>query len=86
MSAGPRSNPYRVRRFTDGYPDLEQLGVTYYSVRQQDSSANIESILRCIARMVDLEHGLKTVCEIGCGPKPTTLRWLKEHGFTIVGI
>jgi SAM-dependent methyltransferase len=86
MSAGQISDLYLRRRFTDGYPDLEELGVEYYSQRQQDSSGTIESLLRCIGRMVDLEHGLKTVCEIGCGPKPTTLRWLKEHGFTIVGV
>jgi hypothetical protein len=29
---------------------------------------------------------LKTACEIGCGAKPTTLRWLKKQGFAAVGI
>ncbi len=86
MSAGQIFDLYRGRRFTDGYLDLEQLGVEYFSKHQQNSSSNIESTLRCIERMIDLAHGLKTVCEIGCGPKPTTLRWLKEHGFTAVGI
>jgi SAM-dependent methyltransferase len=86
MSARWISDLYRIRRLTDGYPDLERLGVEYYSPRQQDSSRGIESLLRCIGRMIDLEHGLKTVCEVGCGPKPTTLKWLKEHGFTTVGV
>jgi len=86
MSAGQISDPYRGRRLTDGYLDLEELGVEWFSRSQLDSSGNIESILRCIGKMTDLGHGLKTVCEIGCGPKPTTLRWLREHRFTAVGI
>src|SRR5258708_28648990 len=70
MSAGQISDLYRGRIFTDGYLDLEQLGVECFSKNQQDSSSNIECLLRCIGRMIDLGHGLKTVCEIGCGPKP----------------
>jgi ubiquinone/menaquinone biosynthesis C-methylase UbiE len=86
MPAGQISELYRERSFTDGYPDLEQLGIEWFSRNQHDSSIGLESKLRCIGRMIDLEHGLKTVCEIGCGPKPIALICLKEHGFTTVGI
>jgi SAM-dependent methyltransferase len=86
VPANQISDLYRERRFTNGYLGLEQLGVEYFSQTQEDSSRNIECTLRCIGRMIDLDDGLKTVCEIGCGPKPITLRWLKERGFTTVGI
>jgi SAM-dependent methyltransferase len=86
MPADQISDLHRGRKFTDGYVDLEQLGVEWFSKNQLDSSSNIECLLRCVTRMIDLERGLKTVCEIGCGPKPTTLRWLKEHGYAAVGI
>jgi SAM-dependent methyltransferase len=85
MSAGQISDLYRERRFTDGYPDLEQLGVEWFSRHALDTRG-LESKLRCIGRMIDLERGLKTVCGIGCGPKPISLRWLKERGYAAVGI
>jgi SAM-dependent methyltransferase len=85
MSAGQISDLYRERSFTDGYPDLEQLGVEWFSRHPLDTRG-FESKLRCIGRMIDLERGLKTVCGIGCGPKPIMLRWLKEHGYAAVGI
>src|SRR5712692_2654124 len=86
MSATQIADLYRERKFTDGYLDLERLAVEWFSKNQLDSSCVIESVLRCIGRMIDLGHGLKTVCDIGCGPNPTTLRWLRERGFTAVGI
>jgi SAM-dependent methyltransferase len=86
ISASGTSDLYRQRKFTDGYPNLEQLSVEWFWKHQRDSSVEIASVLRCIGRMIDLEHGLKTVCDVGCGPRPAGLKWLKEHGFAPVGI
>ncbi len=82
MSAGRIFDLYRGRRFTDGYLNLEELGVEYFSKNQQDSSGNIECILRCIGRMIDLGHGLNTVCESGIRESNNLLRPARLLGAT----
>jgi len=77
---------YRARHLADGFPNLERLGVEWYSSHQGDAVSNIESVMRCADRIIDLENGPKTVCDVGCGPVPEALIWLRAHGFDAVGI
>lgn len=78
---------YLNRKYTDGYPDLEQLGTQWFSGSQPGlHDRNIESIIRCVSRMVNLERGPRTVCEVGCGPAPHNLAWLRERGFDAIGV
>src|SRR4051794_5992500 len=71
---------------TLGYPDLERLGVEWYTAQQTKAESNIASVLRCVERLIDLSVGLRTFCEIGCGPNPGTLLYLRRRGLGAVGI
>ncbi len=81
----------RNRVMTDGYPDLEKLGVEYFSKNQRNrqttaNNSNIRSIMRCAAKLIDLSAGGEEVCELGCGPNPETLIYLRQEGFHAVGV
>jgi SAM-dependent methyltransferase len=76
---------YDGRYLSDGYPDLEKLGVEYFKQHQR-TQTNILEIMVCIGRLINLSSGLRTVCVIGCGPKPSSLKELLEMGFDAVGI
>lgn len=78
---------YLNRKYTDGYPNLEQLGTQWFSDSQPGlHDRNIESIMNCISRLVDLDRAATNVCEVGCGPAPHNLTWLRQQGFRAVGI
>jgi ubiquinone/menaquinone biosynthesis C-methylase UbiE len=78
-------NLYKGRFLSDGYPDLEKLGVEYFTVHQRTNS-RVSEIMDCINRLIDTSTGLKTVCVIGCGPNPGSVKEFIEKGFAAVGV
>jgi ubiquinone/menaquinone biosynthesis C-methylase UbiE len=78
-------NLYDGRYLSEGYPDLEKLGVEYLKQHQRTETC-ISEIMASINRLIDTSSGLKTVCVIGCGPNPSSVKELLEKGFDAVGI
>lgn len=85
---------YRDRALTEGFPNLEHLGVKWFTEHQRVDTpsggdvqtSNLHSVVNCLSRLVDLSAGENTICEIGCGPNPYTLEELRQLGFKAVGI
>jgi SAM-dependent methyltransferase len=80
-----REDLYRNRPLSLGYPDLERLGVQWFS-RHQSTDVRIAETLQCLGRLVDLSNGPPTVAVVGCGPNPTAVRFLLDRGFDAVGV
>lgn len=76
---------YKNRLMSDGYPDLEKLGVSHYT-ENQDAYTRTAEIMECGARLIDFARGSKDVLVIGCGPKPTIVRDLLGLGYNAIGI
>ena len=76
---------YEGRFLSDGYPDLEKLGVEYFK-QHQGKGSRVSEIMDCISRLIDTSNGLNTVCVIGCGPNPSSVKELLDRGFAAVGI
>lgn len=76
---------YENRPFSEGYPDLEKLGVEYFK-NHQGTTSNITETMTCIGRLIDLSEGLSTVCVVGCGPNPTSVKELLALGYDAVGV
>ena len=79
------NNLYEGRYLSEGYPDLEKLGVEYFKWHQGTDS-RISEIMDCINRLIDTSKGLNTVCVIGCGPNPSSVKEFLEKGFDVVGV
>lgn len=79
------SNLYEGRYLCEGYPDLEKLGVKYFT-QHQGTDTSVSEIMACINRLINTSSGLNTVCVIGCGPNPSSVKELLEKGFDTVGI
>jgi ubiquinone/menaquinone biosynthesis C-methylase UbiE len=71
---------YANRKLSEGYPDLERLGVDAYSHSQVTTSYAPE-VVRCIERLIDVDHGARTVLVIGCGPMPHSVKRLLDAGY-----
>ncbi len=90
----PTPELYRDQALTKGFPNLEQVGVDWFSQHQRVENpsegkiqlSNLRSVMNCFSRLVDLSAGENTICEIGCGPNPYTLEELRQLGFKPVGI
>jgi ubiquinone/menaquinone biosynthesis C-methylase UbiE len=76
---------YEGRYLSEGYPNLEKIGVEYYQ-QHQETITNISEIIACINRLINISVGLHTICVIGCGPAPSSVKALLEIGFDTVGI
>lgn len=76
---------YEGKFLADGYPEIEKIGVEYFRKHQVDAS-RIDEVFECIERLIDLREGLKTVCVIGCGPNPGTVRHLLDSNYEVIGI
>lgn len=79
------TNLYEDRKLSDGFPDLEKKGLKYYQ-QQQESTTRLQEIFECLERLIRIDQGLKTVCVIGCGPNPNSVRELITMGYDAVGI
>ena len=78
-------DPYESRPLTAGYPTLEVLGVQHYA-ENQNRETQILEVLRCVSKLIDLSSGARTVCVLGCGPRPEGIRKLVEAGYEVTGV
>ncbi len=80
------NDPYRGSRcLTEGYPDLEKLGVDHFK-NQQPIHHSIRDLIPCLRKLIDLSAMRPTIAVIGCGPKPDSVRELLDEGFDACGI
>ena len=79
---------YAGRKLSEGYPGLEKLGVDFQSHAQgsQEALLYTPAFMRCVANLIDLNSGLKTVLVTGCGPRPFAVKWLLEQGYDASGL
>lgn len=73
------------RPLTAGYPVLERAGVQHYAENQAPAT-RVLAILDGIGKLIDLTNGPRTVCVIGCGPRPEAIRKAVEAGFEVTGV
>lgn len=79
---------YQNRKLTEGYPNLDDLAVDYFvrvQTERQDDTARIRRIVTLINRLIEIPSGA-SMCVIGCGPVPQTLKVLRESGYHAVGV
>jgi 2-polyprenyl-6-hydroxyphenyl methylase/3-demethylubiquinone-9 3-methyltransferase len=82
---------YRDRLLSEGYPDIEALGVAYYTEHQEARNEaqvrrRIVNHVQRIGRMIDLSGENRKVAVVGCGPTPLSMRVLLEEGYDPVGV
>jgi SAM-dependent methyltransferase len=86
-----KSEIYHNRLLTQGYPDLERLGMKYRShdsSMENDNSASdrrAEKLLKWLSRLIDTGRHLD-ICVVGCGHAPTIMLSLMKAGHSVTGI
>lgn len=81
-------DPYGRRRIGEGHPDLDRLAVTKFVATLEaipDDATRIPRLLSYFDRLVDL-NACQRILVLGCGPRPSPLRVLVEHGYDAVGV
>jgi len=76
---------YRNRFLSQGYPELEALGVEYYK-NLQGSNPIAGDVLAYVARLIDLSKGVRSIADVGCGPKPFNVKQLLAMGYDAYGV
>jgi len=79
---------YTRRRLADGYPGLDRLAFDQFSAvldAHGDETLRMNSLLARLNRLVDLDR-MRDIVVVGCGPKPQTIRFLKERKYRVVGV
>jgi ubiquinone/menaquinone biosynthesis C-methylase UbiE len=71
-------------RLVDGYPGLESLATEWYETHlaEQDEPPQVDILLGYLDRLIVAERFLV----VGCGPRPETMRALRNTGFTVTGV
>jgi len=73
------------RFLSEGYPELEKIGVSHYRLAQETKS-RVPEILECLGRLIDLSTGSRSVVVVGCGPNAWSVKALLECGYDAVGV
>lgn len=76
---------YKDRPLSEGYPDLERLWVEWFETHGAHAG-DLDEILDCLRRLVELSSGPQKIAVVGCGPDPASVRFLLERGVDVVGI
>jgi ubiquinone/menaquinone biosynthesis C-methylase UbiE len=79
---------YRDRRLSEGYPGLEALSLETFEetlARQPDDTWRVRMIMGYLDRLIDI-RAARNVLLVGCGPRPETMRILREMGFNVLGV
>jgi SAM-dependent methyltransferase len=79
---------YGDRKLAQGHPGLEGSGPEHFIEtmrRMPDDRPRIERLLTYLNRLIDVPAGA-SVCVLGCGPVPQTLKIVLEQGYKAVGI
>ncbi len=77
---------YKDRKLSDGFPDMEKLGVEFQADSQNTGRSGqlyIGAFMDCMKRLIDVDG---KVLLIGCGPRPYALKWLRDNGYDAEGI
>lgn len=86
--AAPARELYSGRRLADGYPGLDRLAFDQFSAvldEHGDETPRMKSLLARLDRLIDIGR-LRDVVVIGCGPKPQTIKFLRERNYSVVGV
>lgn len=85
---GMRAKPdiYQGRFLSEGYPDLDLLIAEHKAKCTHGTEKDINRVMDCIGRLIDLSAGPRSVAVIGCGPAPHTVRQLLAAGYDAVGV
>lgn len=76
---------YENRLLSEGYPDLERLGVEYQSKHQEVQNRGVEVVAR-LGRLIDLSRPPRKIAVIGCGSRPASIKNLLALGHEVVGM
>jgi len=76
---------YTERKLSEGYPNLEELGIEYYSGTQSPHAYTV-AVMNCVEKLIDVTKGPKTVLIVGCGPKPYAIKDLFAKGYDVIGL
>ena len=76
---------YAGRKLSEGFPDLEALGVKAFAA-QQAQTTNAPRTVACIEREIGLPEGNRAVIIVGCGPNPASVKALLELGYDAKGV
>ncbi|MBM4352334.1 MAG: class I SAM-dependent methyltransferase [Deltaproteobacteria bacterium] len=78
---------YSNRRLSDGYPDLERLGVEWFEAQLSgtDRTWFVDRLVGRLSRLMDVTPP-RRIAVVGCGPNPQTVRRLRELGHDAVGV
>ena len=83
---------YKNNVLSKGYPDLKKLYVEFKEASEKKhgfSGSQKEEkplIITLAPRLIDFNKLPRTVLIVGCGPKPTTIRKLRDMGYDAKGI
>jgi len=79
---------YRDRRLAEGHPELARGYLETFPTNldhQPDGTPRIDRLLNCMDRVTDARPR-KDVLVVGCGPRPETMRVLKNRGYRVTGV
>jgi ubiquinone/menaquinone biosynthesis C-methylase UbiE len=79
---------YRDRRLSEGYPGLDAMSLETFEealARQPDDTERVRMIVDSLDRLIDV-RAARNVLLVGCGPRPETMRILREIGFNVLGV
>jgi SAM-dependent methyltransferase len=86
MTRGQLELLYKDRKLSAGFPGMEKRGVDFHARSADATQPNnlvIPSFMECMKRLIDVDG---KVLLVGCGPRPYSLKWLREHGYDAEGI
>jgi 2-polyprenyl-6-hydroxyphenyl methylase/3-demethylubiquinone-9 3-methyltransferase len=78
---------YIERKLSHGYPDIDVIAHETFTQSLEARAVNdrLERHLTYLHRLVDVRRGCH-ILVLGCGPRPVTLKKLKEMQFDAVGV
>lgn len=85
---GGEDNLYGNRLMADGHPVLATAHLEWYVTNLEnlpDESARNSRMITYLGRVVDLSPP-KDLLVIGCGPRPTLIKQLRESGYRVTGV
>lgn len=86
--APPARDLYAGRRLAEGYPSLDRLSLKNFTATldaQPDATPRLERLLGRLDRLIPLDDA-RNVIVLGCGPRPQTVKHLRERRFKVIGV
>lgn len=78
---------YSTRKLAEGYPDLDKIAHSTFNrtLAEQPADSDLENRLTYLNRLIDIQMDTP-ILEIGCGPRPVTLKKLIDQGYNVLGV